>query len=100
MKRITRIRRMREELDKLILEEVEERARKILRENPGVEEFIMGMGTAFFAYKGETVYQGSTTCDDKKYMRPVIDLLEEFWELNIKDYPMRFTATGKTVTDW
>ena len=100
MKRITKIRRMREELDKLILEEVEERARKILRENPGVEEFIMGMGTAFFAYKGGPVYPGSTTCDDKKYMRPVLDLLEEFEELRITGYPMRFTATGKTVTDW
>jgi hypothetical protein len=97
---ITQLKVKRRELELLVIGEIERRARKILREHHTLDEFIMGMGTAFFCYKERQFASGLTTCDDRKYMQPVLELIQEFDDLKITGHPMRFTADGETIRDW
>jgi hypothetical protein len=97
---MNRAKQIREDYDatvKLALQEVEDRARRILRRHPPLTEFCMAMGTAFFVTTG-----GSTLgTDDRAYMRSLDDFLRE-WDdfLHLTGHPMRFTADGDVVTDW
>ena len=80
----------------LALIEVERLARKILVEHSNLDEFVMGMGEAFFSDGYENL-----AIDERAYMKPLRDFIGE-WDdvLKLTGTPMRFTATGKKVTDW
>lgn len=93
----TQVLRLFQRAERLALQEVERRARKILAEHPVLDEFVMAMGTAFFNTKDGRI----VTNDDLKYLAPVFDWIDE-WdsELHLTGTPMRFTAKGKMVTDW
>lgn len=76
----------------------EQMARKILREHPNLDEFIMAMGGWSFTIKGspEHISEG-----DRAYLEPIYKLFCD-WneELHIGGHPMRFTADGEIRTDW
>jgi len=90
---------------------VEFLARKILAENPELQEFVMAMGTYFFIDRA-----GETVDTEEQYMGPdyryyiqdsdtVFAELNEFiseWDqhLKITGDAMRFTATGPVITNW
>jgi hypothetical protein len=94
------------------LKVVEERARAIMRRNPRIKEFVMGMGSYTFwdindnqieMYHehyhqwGKTVYSYTS----KHAYKPLTDFMEEWNEhLKLTGSPMRFTATGPVITDW
>lgn len=78
------------------LRQVEAEARRILRRNQSMHEFVMAMGTFFFVTK-----KGDHCRDDD----PRFDELSDFigkWDnyLKLTGTPMRFTAYGPTITDW
>lgn len=84
--------------DKIAEEQVETIARRILKDNPQLDEFIMGMGVWFFTTKkGENL-----SWDNKRgYIEPMIHFLNKWNEnLHLTGIPMRFTAEGPKVTDW
>lgn len=86
----------------LALREVKKRARKILRDHPALDEFVMAMGGAFFTTKTrEKERSVILVLDDRAYFKPLDDFLCE-WDRSLKltGHPMRFTAHGKIVTDW
>lgn len=78
------------------LQLIEQRARRILVQHPNLDEFVMCMGSWFFTRKN-----GENTLEPLGYMKPLADIFDE-WDnlLKLTGTPMRFTATGKTVTDW
>ncbi len=86
------------EAGKTALAEVERLARKILTKHANLDEFVMGMGTAFFTVKGSDENLG---LEDRKYFKPLRDLIFNFDDtLGLTGEPMRFTATDKKVTNW
>lgn len=97
MNRTKRIRKDFDAVVDLALQEVEERARRILRRHPSLTEFYMAMGTAFFMTTDGT----TLGLDERAYMRPLADFLSE-WDdfLRVTGTPMRFTADGDLSTDW
>lgn len=97
MTRSAQIRKDFDTLTNMALQEVEDRARRILRRHSSLTEFFMAMGTAFFV-----TTEGTTISPhERAYMRPVADFLSE-WdrELHLTGTPMRFTADGEVITDW
>lgn len=97
MNRANQIRKDYDAVVTLALQEVEDRARRILRRHPPLTDFVMAMGTAFFL-----TTDGSTLDPhERAYMRPLADFLVE-WDdfLHLTGCPMRFTAEGDRVTDW
>lgn len=90
---------------------VEQMARTILRNHPHLDEFIMAMGSYSFTTKtGGNIDPISSRMnssynyvyyDTHKYLKPLNDFIGE-WDqyLKITGEPMRFTATGKKITDW
>lgn len=70
-------------------------ARKILKANSDLEEFIMGMGTWFFSNKdGDNVSTGPE-------FKELDDFISEWDEtIRITGEPMRFTANGEIRRDW
>lgn len=96
--------------EKLALAEVKQRAREILRTHPSLDEFVMGMGSWSFTIRDSTkmcndkrILSAGDNVDDNdlKYLRPFARFIDE-WDpyLHLTGTPMRFTATGKKVTDW
>jgi hypothetical protein len=80
----------------LALIEVERLARKILATHPNLTEFVMAMGTATFFDGYEHL-----ALDERAYMKPLRDFFDEWNDvLHLAGTPMRFTATGKKITDW
>jgi len=91
--------------------EVEKLARKILRDHPHLDEFVMAMGTFFFTdKKGNSIATWDSklmpnyeyrTFDTRKYFKPLNDFITE-WDpvLKITGEPMRFTATSPIKTNW
>lgn len=75
------------------LAELERRARKELRSNPELDEFVMCMGSHFFTKEG-TVFHD--------YEAPAVDSLIDEWDtyLRLTGVPMRFTADGPIRRDW
>lgn len=97
---------------KLGVREIQAEARKVLAMHPGhLNEFVMGMGTAFFTGREER-----SEIDDEfwdampappydvdrvpgaKRLNALIDRFNEAF--NVCGDPMRFTATGPVVTNW
>lgn len=98
----------------LVITELERRARKILREHPNLDEYIMAMGGWMFTRKlgtrneqGFIVESDSMTiihedeAENIQYMRPIYDLMRE-WDNDMKltGDAMRFTAEGEVVRTW
>lgn len=89
---------------------VEQLARKILREHPNLDEFIMAMGSYSFTCKAgngistwkEIYKNGSYTYTDSfLYFKPLNDFISE-WDsvLKITGEPMRFTSNSEKITNW
>jgi len=77
------------------LMELEEEARKILKNHKNLQEFIMCMGNAWF------LDNDGNEVEDKAYMRPVNDILEAWDEyLKLTGEPMRFTWDGEVRRNW
>lgn len=91
------IRKQYEQVCETATQVVEEQARKILREHPNLDEFVMGMGSWFFTDK-----EGNNLDEtDRAYLKPFAEIFYEWDEyLKISGEPMRFTASGKKVTNW
>ena len=87
--------------------EVEKLARKILKEHPRYDEFIMGMGSYTFTLKNGEGHVDTMTSrmnsrwvyiisDTYEYFKPLNDFMGEWDEiLKISGEPMRFTATSE-----
>ena len=86
-----------DEAVRLALTTVERMARKILRDHPNLDEFVMGMGRAMFT----TNDKQNLGTEERAYMRPLDDFLTE-WDrwLHLTGEPMRFTAHGPKITTW
>lgn len=93
-----------------VLIEVEKIARNILKKHSNLDYFIMATGTYFFVDKNkenietytEIYRNGGYSFDDSfSYFKPLNDLISEWDEcLKLTGYSMKFTATGKIITDW
>ncbi len=104
---------------------VESEARKILAADPGLDEFVMAMGSCFFTYKDNSKYDmlrdgltdemADALPDEDNWWgradKGIIhdtDFQSEFMELvdglndqlHIMGCPMRVKATGETIKDW
>lgn len=92
---------------------VEQEARTILRQHPNLNEFVMGMGHAFFTRKiGSRDSTGVVVTEDfdviqeddaPHYIKnsPLMRFIEEWdTDLCITGEPMRFTANGRVVRNW
>lgn len=82
------------------LAEVERQARAILRRTATLDEFVMGMGTAFFTLRSGKPSTALENSDDHR-----IGVLRDFigeWDevLRLTGAPMRFTARGEKITTW
>ena len=87
----------RTEVDKILLELIELRARAYMKDNPEVKEFVMAMGSATFNDGKNCLYDS----DLPPGSEAVFDLINKYDEdYHITGVPMRFTATGPVVTDW
>lgn len=78
---------------------VEKMARKILREHPNLEAFIMAMGSATFSVKGQLYSLG---LDERAYFRPLDNFINK-WDdmLGLTGDPMWITGPdGVIKTEW
>lgn len=95
---------------RLILDEIELIARKVLTENPEYVEFIMAHGTHFITTKEQGLYCVSLTtsnvfadCDEHDYkkIKEVTDILLKWDETyGLTKESIRFTHDGPVVTNW
>jgi hypothetical protein len=97
---------------KLASKRVEQMARTILRNHPHLDEFIMANGSYFFTIKNSDDHISATTqkmnsswdyyyVDTFAYLKPLNNFIGKWTDyLKITGDPMRFTATGKKITDW
>lgn len=81
----------------LAIREVEKEARRILKSDPDLNEFVMAMGAAFFTDKNGDNHQ-LQDIDAAEELRDFILEWDEY--LRITGVPMRFTADGDKITDW
>lgn len=96
---------LRDRFDRVVsdaVNEVERMARWMLLHHPVLDEFVMGMGTAFFttALPGNRVNLMHVGNVEPQW-KPLADFFDE-WDdtLKLTGHPMRFTATGEKVTKW
>ena len=84
-------------LTRAVLNAIEKWARLILYKYPRLDEFVMGMGTCMFTTKaGETFWP-----PERRYTKALGIFIAECDEvLVITGVPMRFTATGRKITNW
>lgn len=90
------IRHHLEEAYQVAVKELEARARRILRENSDLVEFVMSMGCwAFYDQEGLIPF------DSDPRFEPVMSFISR-WDdqLKLTGDPMRFTADGPVVTKW
>jgi hypothetical protein len=80
-----------------VLAEIEKRARTVLRNNPAIDSFCMGMGRATFYRK-----DGEPIMDELSCMRPLFALIEEYDDdLRLTGTPMKIDGPDEPViTDW
>jgi len=80
----------------LAIELVESEARKILRSHTNLNEFIMGMGSAFFTDKN-----GNIDNWKYKYLQEFSDFVDDLDEkFKVSGCLMRFTVNSKAQHDW
>jgi hypothetical protein len=77
---------------------VESMARAVLRARSDLGEFVMGMGTACFT---SNLDKDTFSLEEIEEATDLEEFISE-WDrrLRITGDPMRFTATGKIVTEW
>jgi hypothetical protein len=91
-----KIQKLVDQAGQMAIEYVEFLARKILREHPHLNEFVMAMGACFF-----TEGRNTLGLEERAYMKPLEDFIDEWNEtFGITGCPMRFTANGQRITDW
>ena len=102
MKTLSQAKKELLKFDAFLIKELERRARRILKSKPHLKEFICAMGSCFFTTDNIYYsYQGVVDIERYAYFKTIRDLLDEFDNtFHLSGYPMRFTATGKTVYDW
>lgn len=118
----TKIDKMFEDASDLAIKLIKDEARKILKADDGLDEFVMAMGSCFFTYKDGGKYDIFAYTDEQldqmdedghdwygaqngilhdrfqpEFMDMIDDLNEKF---NVCGYPVRFTANSKEVHDW
>ena len=106
----------------LAIQLVKDEARRILRADDGLDEFVMAMGSCFFTYKDGGKYDRLAYTDElidqmdeedhdwygaykgilhdrfqPEFMDMIDDLNDKF---KVCGYPVRFTANSKEVLDW
>jgi hypothetical protein len=108
--------------DELVIQLVKDEARKILKADDGLHEFIMAMGGCFFTLKDGGKYDDKEMSDeeweewtesddyvrfykgildDKDYQKEFFDMVDDLNnEFKVCGYPVRFTATSQEVYDW
>lgn len=98
---IQEINNLKDRAHDYILEEVETLARNVLSRNPKeVNEFIMCMGSFFFADKKNEVLWNHVSKELKGY-RELEEWVNKFDDrFKITGNAMRFTANSPVVTDW
>jgi len=92
-----------DEANVLAVKLIEAEARHILKNHKDLDEFVMGMGTAFFTRKGRSPGWGHGTVqfDERKYMELIDQLITDYDDyFKITGLPMRFTANGEKITEW
>jgi hypothetical protein len=96
------LREKERELISGIVDLIQYRARKILRQKPNLVEFVMGMGSWFFVTKDNTTLSPLSYKVNKqpKWIEPMNEIFDEFCDLKLTGIHMRFTADGEVVTDW
>lgn len=85
---------------KLVLKEIERKARAILRKHPELTEFIMRYGCVFFTEKTDTRcrYVMLNEHDYLESLRKYVDKWNSHF--TVRSCPMRFTADGRVITNW
>lgn len=112
-----------EKADDLAISLIIQEARRILREDPHLEEFIMSMGSCCFTAKEGGIYDPNSYNNDDDFEEYIdnggfiadshliihdYDFESEFMEMvdemndkfNSKGYSTRFTANSKEVHEW
>lgn len=93
-----KIKQLHTEASEIASAEVIRIARKILRANADLKEFIMGMGVWSFSSHDGT---HNILDNDEERLNELSDFIDE-WdsEIHITGEPMRFTAFGKIIRNW
>lgn len=113
---------LRAEASDLAVEHIKTEAKKILKADSDLNEFIMAMGTCFFNAKSkgkynpysysdeeiEKIYDTAILCgfdtliiNDERFQKEFFDMVEDLdMEFNVKGYPVRFKADGNEIHDW
>ncbi len=89
---------------KMAVDEMIRIARKILKEHPYLDEFVIAMGTCFFTQKKSDLnislyeFTGGLTY---QYFKPLADLLYEWNDtLKLTGEGIRFRFEGEIITHW
>ncbi len=104
------LRELHEECRAIALSKIEKIARRILKKNDNLNEFVMGMGMASFDDKEGEMMEMQTSCldsngrrvyEDVPEFKELIDFLDE-WDgiYSLTGETMRFTAEGPKKTEW
>jgi hypothetical protein len=120
--KIKRVNELWEKASNLAIKGIIEEARKILKADNDLNEFIMAMGSCFFTYKELSKYDIFAYTDEEyeqmsadghdwygardgilhdrfqpEFMEMVDDMNERF---HVFGYPVRFTADGEEIHVW
>jgi len=120
-----KINKLFDNVSNLAIEAIKNEARKILKADPDLYEFVMSMGGCFFTIKEGGKYdvteytdeEWEKWCEGNDYVNVSFDYIidnvqtnfqKEFFEnvddlnekFNVMGYPVRFTATSKEVYVW
>ena len=93
-KTLKQIESLMEQASNLAIKLIESEARKILKQHPNLDTFIMAMGSAFFNDNNGPVYE-------LKYLNKFEEMVNDLNnDLNICGYPMMFTVDSEVQNDW
>lgn len=87
------IERHQAEAQKIALRLIEREARKLMKRHPVLKEYIQANGVSHFIVREDFPELGCL-----KTFNDMVEALDYTW--NILGNPMRFTATGKVITEW
>jgi len=107
---------------------VKREARRILREDPDLNEFVMAMGSCYFSYKKGGKYDPLSYTEEQliqmednewnfygaedgilhndlsnavRFQPEFFDMIDDLdADFRISGYPVRFTAEGEELSDW
>lgn len=122
-KKLKRIEDLQEEASEMAVKIVIDEARKILKDDDGLFEFVMAMGGCFFTIKDGGKYDMMNLTDEEyeewcesddyvnvhhgiidekatDFQEEFFDMVDDLDEFNVTGYPVRFTADSDEVHDW